>query len=252
MVKTKAMKLDYSSDPCPVNGPALGLIVLDTDETIEPEMTRFFAGSTVTLYHSRIPFEPQVTPETLAAMEANIPASTALLPSTAEISVIGYGCTSGATVIGPEAVARAVQTERPMTHVTNPVSAALAAFAHLKSKKIGFLTPYVAEVSQAMRDLIEADGYQVSAFGSFEEVEDAAVARISPQSIVDGAARLADEADFDTLFISCTNLRAASVIAEIEARHDLRVVTSNQALAWHMQKLAGQNIRQPWAGALFT
>jgi len=169
------MKLEYKSDASPVSGAALGLIVLDTDETIEPEMARFFAGSDHTLYHSRIPFHPEVTPETLAAMEANIPTSTVLLPSSADLKVIGYGCTSGATVIGPKNVARAVQQHRPDAKVTDPISATLAAFDHLKTKRIGFLTPYVAEVSHAMRSLIEQQGYEIAAFGSFEEIEDAAV-----------------------------------------------------------------------------
>ncbi len=246
------MKLEYKSDASPVSGAALGLIVLDTDETIEPEMARFFAGSDHTLYHSRIPFHPEVTPETLAAMEANIPTSTVLLPSSADLKVIGYGCTSGATVIGPKNVARAVQQHRPDAKVTDPISATLAAFDHLKTKRIGFLTPYVAEVSHAMRSLIEQQGYEIAAFGSFEEIEDAAVARISTASIQDGARKLAQSAKFDTLFVACTNLRGASVIAPIEAEHGLRVVTSNQALAWHMQTLAGHCARHDWAGELFA
>lgn len=246
------MKLSYTADPSPVSGPALGLIVLDTDETIEPEMSQFFAGTGQTLYHSRIPFHPEVTPETLAAMEANIPASTAMLPASADISVIGYGCTSGATVIGPDAVTKAVQTHRPDVMVTNPISATLAAFAHLGARKIGFLTPYVPSVSLAMQDLIARAGYEITAFGSFEEVEDAAVARISPNSIFEGARSLAQSGAFDTLFVSCTNLRGATVIAPIEKELGLRVVTSNQALAWHMQTLAGQAAHHDWAGALFS
>jgi len=246
------MKLTFASDPQPQTGAALGLIVLDTDETIEPEFARYFAASDLALYHSRIPFSPEVTPETLARMEAHIPASTKMLPKSAPLSVIGYGCTSGATVIGSDGVAAAIKAIRPDVAVTDPIAAACAAFRALETKRIGFLTPYVAEVSAAMRNRIEQAGFEITAFGSFEEVEDAAVARISPSSIQQGAADLTKQAAFDTLFISCTNLRTADVIASIEADHSVSVVTSNQALAWHMQRLAGCTDQLGWAGRLFA
>lgn len=245
------MKLDFASDPNPQLGAALGLIVLDTDETIEPECARYFAGSDLALYHSRVPFSPEVTPETLAQMEAHIPASTKMLPSSAPLSVIGYGCTSGATVIGSNGVAAAVKTIRPDVTVTDPIAASCAAFSTLNTKRIGFLTPYVVEVSAAMRARIERSGFEIAAFGSFEEIEDAAVARISPTSIQNGAAELAKQADFDTIFISCTNLRTADVISPIESELGVAVVTSNQALAWHMQRLAGSTHQLDWAGRLF-
>ncbi|MEP0324600.1 MAG: ectoine utilization protein EutA, partial [Bauldia litoralis] len=48
------------------------------------------------------------------------------------------------------------------------------------------------------------------------------------------------------LFISCTALRAAEVVATIEAACGVPVVTSNQASAWMCVRLAG--IDRPIAG----
>ena len=97
---------------------ALGLIVLQADETIEPEFRELTARSGGALYHSRIPSDLDVTPQSLARMETAIPDAVSLLPTHLDFDVIGYGCTSGATVIGPAAVARAVRSVKPTVAVT--------------------------------------------------------------------------------------------------------------------------------------
>ncbi|MEH6361415.1 MAG: Asp/Glu racemase, partial [Amylibacter sp.] len=74
------MKLPFTSDGGYGAGPAIGVVVLSTDETLEPELHQITAQTGVSLYHSRIPFDPCVTPETLARMETVLPASLALFP----------------------------------------------------------------------------------------------------------------------------------------------------------------------------
>ena len=74
------------------------------------------------LYHSRVPSDPEVTAETLARMEAALPAAVSLLPPV-DFNVVGYGCTSGATIIGEPGVERAVHSVRPGVAVTNPAPA---------------------------------------------------------------------------------------------------------------------------------
>jgi maleate cis-trans isomerase len=41
------------------------------------------------------------------------------------------------------------------------------------------------------------------------------------------------------VFVSCTNLRVASIIETAEARLGKPVTSSNHALAWHLLRLAG-------------
>ena len=52
--------------------------------------------------------------------------------------------------------------------------------------------------------------------------------------------------------ISCTNLRCLRIIPRIEARTGIPVISSNQALGWHMLRLAGVNERMPAFGRLFS
>jgi len=148
------MKLPFDSDGGAFAEGAFGLIVLQTDLTMEPELAPLFRG--FGLYHTRIPNAPTVTPETLAAMAEEMPRVATLLPP--EIGVIGYGCTSGATIIGPDRVAALIQGAQPQAQVTDPLSAILAACAHLGVRRLGFVTPYVADVSAAMRGKLEDGG----------------------------------------------------------------------------------------------
>ena len=101
------MALAYELDGGFGNGPRLGMIVLSTDETIENEARSVMAGREVSMVHARIPAQPVVTPEALAMMEQEMPATAALLPQ--GMQAIAYACTSGATVIGPQRVEALVQ-----------------------------------------------------------------------------------------------------------------------------------------------
>jgi maleate isomerase len=230
-------------------GDAIGLVVLSTDETMEPELATVFSSSHVPIYHSRIRFEEEVTPETLGSMEEDLPGSVGLLSHNVNFGAIGYGCTSGATVIGPDRIAALINSVHADVSVTNPISAVIAAFHALGAKKIGFITPYVADVSAMMRSLLEKNGFEIVDFLSFEEIRDSVVARISEASTLNAIKELG-ESDCDVVFVSCTNLRAFGIIEEAEAAIGRPVISSNSALAWHLARLAGKNVSGP--GQLFS
>ncbi len=244
------MKLRFDTDAGIGTRATLGVIVLETDETLEPEFARMTALDGVALYHSRIPMVPEVRPDTLARMEADLPAAARLLPSATDFDVIGYGCTSASSVIGSDAVARAVQGVFPQARVTDPLAAIIAAGRALGVRRLGFVTPYVAEVSARMRDRLVDAGFEIVRFGSFEEGDDRVVARISERAIAEGARQVAPGAE--AVVISCTNLRCLRIIPRIEAATGLPVISSNQALGWHMLRLAGIDDPLPRFGRLFA
>ena len=245
------MKLDFDTDDGIGTRANLGVIVLETDETLESEFRRMTDLGGVALYHSRIPMVPEVRPETLARMLDDMPASVRLLPPSLDFDVIGYGCTSASTVIGSGKVAKAIQSVCPTAKVTDPLAAIIAAGRHLGVKRLGFITPYVASVSEQMRMRLEDAGFQIAGFGSFEEGSDPIVARISETSIINAADHIAAQAPCDAIVISCTNLRCLSIIPEIEANTGVPVLSSNQALAWHMLRLAGIGGARQGLGRLF-
>jgi maleate isomerase len=245
------LKLPFSLDQGTATEAAFGVIVLQSDETLEAEFRGLFQGPGLALYHTRIPSAAEVTAGTLKQMEEALPRAASLLPTKGPLDVVAYACTSGATVIGTDRVAAAIRTQHPKAETTDPISAVIAACAHLGVRKLGFVTPYVAEVSKAMRDLLEQNALAISAFGSFEHSEEAVVARISLHSVYNAICSVGGGDDVDAVFASCTNLRSFDIIDKAEALIGKPVISSNQALAWHMFRLAGVPLPPNGPGRLF-
>jgi len=109
----------------------IGVIVLSSDQTLEHEFRTLLDFNGVALYHARIPNEMEITKSSLAKMEADLPVAAALLPASFNFSAIGYGCTSGATIIGEARVEKAIQSVHPETLTTNPLTACKAALRAL-------------------------------------------------------------------------------------------------------------------------
>lgn len=246
------MKLSFDTDQGIGTRANLGVIVLENDETLEQEFRRIMDIPGVALYHTRIPMGPEIRPDTLPQMLADLPAAARLLPPALSFDAIGYACTSASSVIGPEKVAKAIQTVCPGAAVTDPLTAIIAGGRHLGVTRLAFLSPYVAEVSQTMRDRLSNAEFQIASFGSFEESNDQIVSRITPSSILAAARQVADAAPCDAIVMSCTALRCLGIIPEIEAQTGKPVLASNPALAWHMLRLAGVDDPRTGLGRLFA
>ena len=217
----------------------LGLVVLQTDETIEHDFRRLFAAPDISLYITRVPSGLDVTTDTLATMSAVLPAAAKLLPTALTYDVVGYGCTSGTAVIGPDKIAEQVKAGCATAQVTEPLSALVAICQDRGISRIGFLSPYIESVSQTLRSSLNARGVETPVFGSFDEGEETKVAKISQQSLYDAAMALGASDAVQAVFMSCTNLRTLDVIPRIEKALSKPVFSSNQVLAWHMARLAG-------------
>jgi len=244
--------LDFTTDDGFGAKARLGLIVLQTDQTIEPEFSGIFAGRDgVALYAARIPNAMEVTAETLRQMALALPQTAALLPPRFGFDVVGYACTSGATMIGEARVDALIRDVHPAARTSNPISACKAALAALGLRRIALVTPYAVDVTLEMQANLHAAGYATAAVASFDQLDDFTVARISSDSILKAVLQIGARDDCDGVFVSCTSLRVMPVIAEAEAELGKPVISSNQALAWHMMRLAGLADTPAKAGRLF-
>lgn len=216
----------------------LGLIVLKADETIELDFRKLFSND-VAIHTSRIQSDAEVTADALIRMKDRLAQSASLFPDAAQFDCVGYACTSGTSVIGQSEVATRINQACNTKYVTDPMSALIAACSDNGAKRLAILSPYVEEVSNALRNVLVKNEIQTPVFGSFNEADEASVVRIDDKSIFNAAISLARSSDIDALFISCTNLRTLSVIEKIKHEIGKPVLTSNQVLAWHMAKLAG-------------
>jgi maleate isomerase len=170
-------------------------------------------------------------------MQGGISAAADLLPKARRFSVVGYGCTSASSVIGSEAVEQLVQQTCAVDVVTNPLRATLAYAADLGISRLALLSPYVEEVNQSLCAALAAGGVETPVFGSFGVAHEEKVVRISAQSLMNAALRLGGDTAVQGVFMSCTNLRTLAIIPELSQRLGKPVLSSNQALGWHMAKL---------------
>ncbi len=229
----------------------MGLIVLKADETVEGDFRRLLPDD-VTLHVGRIESDAEVTPASLLKMKDRLTRSAAMFPDAVHYTSVGYACTSGASTIGPAEIGKRVKAGCNTDHVTEPVSALVAACSALSAHRIALLSPYVAKVSDGLRATLERQGIHTSVFGSFDVADEKTVVRIDQESIVTAANQLSQGEDFDALFISCTNLRTLDAIKEIEVAIERPVLTSNQVLAWHMAKQSGMQLMHPNFGKLLA
>ena len=244
-------KLDFTTDDGFGARATLGVIVLETDRTIEAEL-RSIDLEGVAFHHSRIANDASVTRESLTAMEERLPVAAALLAPGFGFDAIGYGCTSAATLIGDSGVTTAIRTAHPSVPCTNPISAAIAALTALEVGRIAVVTPYRADVTAPIVAHFENHGVTVTSVASFLEEDDLIVARISEASVADAVRQVAATAECDAIFVSCTSLRTFGIIEQLESELARPVVSSNQALAWHLLRLGGVGDAIPELGRLFT
>lgn len=217
----------------------IGLVVLASDYTVENEFRQVICQPGVDVFHARIDNAPNVTPETLAAMGPSITETASRLLPGDTLDVLAYGCTSASMVLGPDKVTNLLKAAKPEAKVTNPVSAAFAAFEAFNAKRIAVLTPYRSDVNAIVRAGIEAGGYTVPVFGSFNEEMDPVVASIDGESLKTAIRTLIKGRDVDAVFVSCTSVRLMHAVEEIENEIGLPVTSSNHAMAWHCLRLAG-------------
>ena len=229
----------------------VGLIALANDRASEPELKTFLPQEGVALWASRVPMSIDVSLDALAGMANHLDACVRLLMPDDRLDVLAYGCTSGTMTIGPERVAELVHSARPGVPVTDPISSSLDGLRLLGAKRIALLTPYIDEVNHFVEGYVTQRGFEIPVKGAFHARGDPEIGRIPAEAILDAGRQLGAN-DVDALFISCTGLRAASVIAPLEAAIGKPVVTSNQALAWSCLRIAGWDRPVEGYGRLLT
>jgi maleate isomerase len=156
------------------------------------------------------------------------------------MDVMAFGCTSASIVIGNDKIRELLTVNNPGIPATNPWMGALAAFAHLKARRVSIFSPYPTEVNYPLYQQLQTEGFAVPTIGALRIEKDTDITTVSFDSMLDGAKRILKQAPTDALFMSCTNLRALEHIETIEAEIGVPIVTSTQAMFWHAMTLAGK------------
>jgi maleate isomerase len=224
----------------------LGIIVPSWNTVMELECQRMAAGI-LSVHAARIRHTAD-TEENLLWMATQVPAVAALLAH-AKVDVICYGCTAGG-FLKPPADDRALAAGIEATTGIPGVSSAAAiadALRAMRARRVSVASPYEPWLNARVKTYLEADGFEVCAIEGLGTQSHAAV---TTDRIVALAASVV-RPESDALFISCSNFRTVGLIASLEARFGIPVVTSNQASMWKMLRRIDDRRGIPGAGRLF-
>ncbi len=211
----------------------VGLLVPSSNNTMEMDFHRELPGD-LEIATARM-FLPETTKEAEIEMIERWlePANRDL--ATVKPAVTVFGCTSGGSLFGQnydEGIRRKIGKETG-SEAVSILSALSEEFAILGAKKLAVITPYVQVLTDAVRDSLTEDGFEVLAIGGMGITDNLEIGSQSAETIAAFAKDtispdLLDEAD--CLFVSCTNLPAVQALPELRAAFPgLTVMTSNLA-----------------------
>ncbi|MBI2177629.1 MAG: aspartate/glutamate racemase family protein [Candidatus Tectomicrobia bacterium] len=205
----------------------VGLIVPSSNTTMEVDFHRTLPEG-VEVATSRMFLENTTKDEEIRMIEDSLPEAARTL-RTAKPALAVFGCTSGGSLFGRKYDR---QLQKNLADATG-LSALSEEFALLGAKRLIVLTPYVAELTAAVRSAIEEEGFEVLFIRGMGIVENTRIGSLRGEEILAFArdsipASLPAEAD--CLFFSCTNLPAVRALPLLRPAYPgLPIMTSNLA-----------------------
>ena len=209
--------------------PRIGLITLASDFRIEKDFNNIIYGKDIDLYCNRIKCYNPLTNETLKKMADEIPNVTKDILPDQKLDCVAYGCTSGTIAAGYQSIFEKVNSVKPNTQVTTPITSAINAMKSLNIKKLSIFTPYTNEINQSVINYFEKENIEIDELSYFDIASDLDIGKVDPQYLFDVLSKI-DISKSDALFISCTALPVLSLIAELEKKINKVVLSSNQTL----------------------
>ena len=231
--------------------PRIGLITLASDFRIEKDFNNIIYGKDIDLYCNRIKCYNPLTNETLKKMADDIPnVAKDILPDQ-KLDCVAYGCTSGTIAAGYQSIFEKVNSVKPNTKVTTPITSAINAMKSLNIKKLSIFTPYTNEINQSVINYFEKENIEIDELSYFDIASDLDIGKVDPQYLFDSLSKI-DISKSDALFISCTALPVLSLITELEKKINKVVLSSNQTLIWDTLKEINYNNKVEGFGELFN
>ena len=219
----------------------IGLIVLDSDLTIEPDLRRVLPEG-VEIHAARVSYPQRVTPDNLAvAAEGAVAAVAQLLP--VRPAALIWACTSGSFYggkAGNERLLARLQAAAGEVPVTTASAALVAALAAVGSTRPMVGSPYSEEVNRRLRVFLEEHGLAPVGVAGLHagEVDDYTLQDVDEERLAAFVAELG-RAGGDAVVVSCTGLATCLLAPRLEKSIGKPVLTSNLACLWHAWRLAG-------------
>jgi len=217
----------------------LGLIVPSVNIVVEARYPRVVPEG-VSVHFARMLIGDGSSPEEIIAMDRADGMRAVSQIASCRPCVIGYGCTASSIIQG-HAFDESLRGEIrhiagvPATTATDSIFAACRA---LGLRRVTTISPYTDAVDMAEQRFFSEGGLETVAGAHLDIADGFRLAEPEPDAILSLALGAWDPQS-DGLIAACLNFRSHSIIDAIEARIGKPVVTSTQALLWHLLRLAG-------------
>lgn len=226
----------------------VGVIMLSTDEIGADALSVLLPRPAVRLYFTRTAYldDDPVTGEFRVAGSYKQLAET--FPE--RLDILALSCTSATVATGADRILTQLEEARPGIKYTTPGVGGIRALRFLGAKKIALLTPYSVDYHVKFLPFFQHQGFQIVSDATYNTDSDAETGELTKEALFEGARALTRSSGADAIFISCTATPIVPYIEELETQLKIPVVTSTQALAWDILRLAGLQTAVPAYGRL--
>jgi maleate isomerase len=159
--------------------------------------------------------------------------------ATADVDCIGFGCTSGSLLGGPNYNEKLLARIKEVTDIPAITTsmAVVSALKELEIRNVSVATPYHDDINEKEKEFLEFHGFKVLSIRGLScngpETADL------PVKLVYKHAKGAFKSGSDALFMSCTDMPSLDVIQALEFDLGKPVVSSCTATMWMMLKQVG-------------
>jgi maleate cis-trans isomerase len=215
----------------------LGIMVPSVNVVLEEDVPKHLPTG-IMAHYTRVKLSANTEAE-IAGMIDYIPRAAADLAD-AHVDVIGFACTGGSVIGGAgydERITAAIMRETG-TPATTTASAIVAGLRQLGATAIALGTPYEPWLNAREVTFFEQSGFRIVRERGLGVPNPSDCQRVTGAEIRE-LARSIDSSDAEAIVLSCANFRAWDVVEAIEQELGKPVVTSNQAIVWHMMQRIG-------------
>ena len=207
----------------------LGLIVPSTNTVSEMDFQEF-SPPDVSVHTARMYIEATTAESERRMVTEYLPQAAKDL-GTMRPDVVVFSCTSAGAVMGEDGEAKLIEDVGRLTGapVVSTNAAVHAGLRKIGASRVAVLTPYIQELTDRICSGIERSGLTVALAAGMGVVDPFELAEITPAEIGQFAEEQLAAQDFDTLFVSCTNVPAFRARDDLLQQVGTPVVTSNQA-----------------------
>jgi maleate isomerase len=258
-----AVNCEDSPAPAVAGSSRIGLIVPSSNTTMETELPELFRRQTEATghrytFHSARAGMKQVNREELLAMVGKA-ADCAAAVSDADVDVIAYACLVAVMAQGPGAhkeseqvIADAARTNGHPAEVVSSAGALVRTLPAIGAQRVAIVTPYMAPLTQMVREYIEAEGVEVVDAVALEVPDNLAVGRLDPEGLPGIARGLRREGAEAIVLSACVQMPSLAAVQRVEDELGLPVVTAATATTFEVLRALGHTPSIPGAGRLLS